>query len=139
MRNLKVFARKEIALKIAEARAQGDLSENAEYDAAREEQGLLELRINKMEKLLLRSEIIDETEISIEKVNVMTKVRVTNMKTKKDNVYQLVSPEEADFEGGKISISSPIGKALMNRIVGDIVKVKVPAGALELQVKEITR
>ena len=139
LRNLKVFARKEIALKIAEARAQGDLSENAEYDAAREEQGLLELRINKMEKLLLRSEIIDETEISIEKVNVMTKVRVTNMKTKKDNVYQLVSPEEADFEGGKISISSPIGKALMNRIVGDIVKVKVPAGALELQVKEITR
>ena len=139
MRNLKVFARKEIALKIAEARAQGDLSENAEYDAAREEQGLLELRINKMEKLLLRSEIIDETEISIEKVNVMTKVRVTNMKTKKDNVYQLVSPEEADFKGGKISISSPIGKALMNRIVGDIVKVKVPAGALELQVKEITR
>jgi transcription elongation factor GreA len=139
LRNLKVHARKEIALKIAEARAQGDLSENAEYDAAREEQGLLELRINKMEKLLMRSEIIDESEISIDKVNVMTKVRVTNLKTKKDNVYQLVSPEEADFEGGKISISSPIGKALMNRVVGDVVKVKVPAGALELQVKEITR
>ena len=139
LRSLKFHGRKDVAAKIAEARAQGDLSENAEYDAAREEQGLLELRINKMEKMLMRSEVIDESIISIDKVGVMTRVRVVNKKTKKENIYQLVSPEEADFEGGKISISSPIGKALMNRVVGDTVQVKVPAGTLDLQVKEISR
>ncbi len=139
LRDLKFRGRKEIAGKIAEARAQGDLSENAEYDAAREEQGLLELRINKMEKMLMRSAIIDESEISIEKVGIMTYVKVLNKKTKKTNVYQLVSPEEADFEGGKISVSSPIGKSLMNKVIGDSVQVKVPAGSLDLQVVEISR
>jgi transcription elongation factor GreA len=139
LRVLKFNGRKEIAAKIAEARAQGDLSENAEYDAAREEQGLLELRINKMEKTLMRSAIIDESEISIEKVGIMTFVKVLNKKTKKNNVYQLVSAEEADFEGGKISVSSPIGKALLNKVIGDSVQVKVPAGTLDLQVMEISR
>jgi transcription elongation factor GreA len=139
LRDLKFRGRKEIAAKIAEARAQGDLSENAEYDAAREEQGLLELRINKMQKTLMRSAIIDETEISIDKVGIMTHVKVLNKKTKKSNVYQLVSPEEADFEGGKISVSSPIGKALMNRVIGDTVQVKVPAGTLDLEIVEISR
>ena len=139
LRDLKHRGRREIAGKIAEARAQGDLSENAEYDAAREEQGLLELRIHKMEKTLMRSEIIDESEIGIDKVGVMTRVRVLNIKTKKENVYQLVSPEEADFEGGKISIASPIGKALMNHVVNEEVVVKVPAGALNLKIVEITR
>lgn len=139
LRDLKSRGRKEVAAKIAEARAQGDLSENAEYDAAREEQGLLELRINKMEKMLMRSEIIDESEISIDKVNIMTRVKVMNEKTKKENIYQLVSQEEADFEGGKISVSSPIGKALLNHVVGDKVDVKVPAGVLQLRIIEITR
>lgn len=139
LRDLKFRGRKEIAGKIAEARAQGDLSENAEYDAAREEQGLLELRINKMEKTLMRSAIIDESEISIDKVGIMTYVKVLNKKTKKTNIYQLVSPEEADFEGGKISVSSPIGKSLMNKVIGDTVQVKVPAGSLDLQVVEISR
>jgi len=139
LRDLKSRGRKEVAAKIAEARAQGDLSENAEYDAAREEQGLLELRINKMEKMLMRSEIIDESEISIDKVNIMTRVKVLNEKTKKENIYQLVSQEEADFEGGKISVSSPIGKALLNHVVGDKVDVKVPAGVLQLRIIEITR
>ncbi len=139
LRNLKVHARKEIAGKIAEARAQGDLSENAEYDAAREEQGLLELRINKMETMLSKTAIIDETDIDVSKVNIMTKVKVLNDKTKRENVYQVVSQEEADFEGGKISMSSPIGKALMGHVVGDSVQVTVPAGLLNLKILEITR
>lgn len=139
LRQLKVHARKEIAQKIAEARAQGDLSENAEYDAAREEQGLLELRINKMENMLSRASIIDETDVDVSKVNIMTRVRVMNEKTKRESVYQLVSQEEADFEGGKISISSPIGKALMGHTVGDVVHVKVPAGLLNLKVLEISK
>src|SRR5579883_3279373 len=134
LRHLKTVARKEIAGKIAEARAQGDLSENAEYDAAREEQGLLELRIHKMEQMLANSSIIDESQISTDRVGMMTKVRVKNTKTKKENIYQLVSAEEADFEGGKISVASPIGKALMNHVVGEKVPVKVPAGTIELEI-----
>jgi transcription elongation factor GreA len=139
LRNLKVHARKEIADKIAEARAQGDLSENAEYDAAREEQGLLELRIHKMELMLTNSKIINETDISIDQVGMLTKVRVLNKKTKKEATYQIVSAEDADFEGGKISVSSPIGKALMHNSVGKMVQVKVPAGVLEFQILEISR
>ncbi|MBS1904634.1 MAG: transcription elongation factor GreA [Bacteroidetes bacterium] len=138
LQHLKIHARKEIASKIAEARAQGDLSENAEYDAAREEQGLLELRIHKMEVMLANSSIIDESQISTDKVGMMSRVHVKNTKTKKVNIYQLVSADEADFEGGKISVSSPIGKALLNHVVGDTVQVKVPAGTIELQITEIT-
>ncbi len=138
LRNLKVHARKEIAAKIGEARAQGDLSENAEYDAAREEQGLLELRIHKMEMMLSNTSIIDESLISTDKVGMMTRVRVLNKKTKKENIYLLVSQEEADFEGGKISVSSPIGKALLNKLVGDSVEINVPAGTIELKILEIT-
>ncbi len=138
LRNLKVHARKEIAAKIGEARAQGDLSENAEYDAAREEQGLLELRIHKMEMMLSNTSIIDESLISTDKVGMMTRVRVLNKKTKKENIYLLVSQEEADFEGGKISVSSPIGKALLNKLVGDSVEIIVPAGTIELKILEIT-
>jgi transcription elongation factor GreA len=139
LRNLKVHARREIAGKIAEARAQGDLSENAEYDAAREEQGLLELRIHKMELMLTHSQIIDASDISIDKVGMLTKVRVLNKKTKKEATYQIVSAEDADFEGGKISVSSPIGKALMHHPIGDNVQVKVPAGVLEFKILEISR
>ncbi|HET9137645.1 MAG TPA: transcription elongation factor GreA [Candidatus Kapabacteria bacterium] len=138
LRHLKTVARKEIAAKIGEARAQGDLSENAEYDAAREEQGLLELRIHKMEQTLSNSSIIDESQISTDKVGMMTRVKVKNKKTKKENIYLLVSAEEADFEGGKISVASPIGKALLNKVIGDTVMVKVPAGTIELEILEIT-
>ncbi len=138
LQHLKIHARKEIAAKIAEARAQGDLSENAEYDAAREEQGLLELRIHKMEQMLANSSIIDESQISTDKVGMMSRVHVRNTKTKKVNIYQLVSADEADFEGGKISVSSPIGKALLNHVVGDKVQVKVPAGTIDLEITEIS-
>jgi transcription elongation factor GreA len=137
VRRLKVHGRKEVAQRIAEARAQGDLSENAEYDAAREEQGLLELRIKKMEEILTRSSIIDESNISTDKVGIMSKVVVTNEKTGKDNNYQIVSQEEADFDSGRISMNSPIGKALMGKKIGEAVQVKVPAGVLNLKVKEI--
>lgn len=139
LRDLKVNARKEIAGKIAEARAQGDLSENAEYDAAREEQGLLELRIHKIEQMLMGSTIIDESEIPTDKVGMLSKAKVLNKKTKKSSNYQVVSQEDADFEQGRISISSPIGKALYGKVVGDIVQVKVPAGIMELQIQEITK
>ncbi len=139
LRDLKVNARKEIAGKIAEARAQGDLSENAEYDAAREEQGLLELRIHKIEQMLMGSTIIDESEIPTDKVGMLSKAKVLNKKTKKSSNYQIVSQEDADFEQGRISISSPIGKALYGKVVGDTVQVKVPAGVMELQIQEITK
>jgi len=139
LQHLKFHARKEIAGKIAEARAQGDLSENAEYDAAREEQGLLELRIHKMEVMLMNSTIIDESQIAIDKVGMLTKVRVLNKKTKKEATYQIVSAEDADFNTGKISASSPIGKALLNHPVGDSVQIKVPAGLLEFKIIEISR
>ena len=139
VRKLKVHGRKDIAGRIAEARAQGDLSENAEYDAAREEQGLLELRIKKMEEVLTRSTIIDDSDIQTDKVGIMTRVKVRNEKTGKENVYQIVSQEEADFEGGKISMSSPIGKALMYKVVGETVQIKVPAGTLGLKILDITK
>lgn len=139
VRQLKVHGRKEVAGRIAEARAQGDLSENAEYDAAREEQGLLELRIKKLEQILTRSSIIDERDIPTDKVGIMSKVKVLNEKTKRESVYQIVSEQEADFEGGRISVSSPIGKALFNHIVGDAVQVKVPAGMLSLKIVGIDR
>ncbi len=139
LRDLKFNARREIAGKIAEARAQGDLSENAEYDAAREEQGLLELRIHKMEHMLIRTTIIDEKDIKTDKVGMLTRVKVYNKKTKKENTYQIVSQEDADFDGGKISMSSPIGKALMNKVVGEIVPINVPAGTLELEIRDISK
>ncbi len=137
VRQLKVHGRKEVAQRIAEARAQGDLSENAEYDAAREEQGLLELRIHKMEEVLARSVIIDENNISTDKVGIMSRVTVINQKTGKENKYQIVSQEDANFDEGRISMSSPIGKALLNKKVGEQVQVKVPAGVLELKITEI--
>jgi transcription elongation factor GreA len=137
VKRLRFHGRRDIAQRIAEARAQGDLSENAEYDAAREEQGLLELRIRKMEEVLARSAIIDESNISTDKVGIMTRVTVLNSKTNKKNEYQIVSAEEADFEGGRISTSSPIGKALLNKKVGEEVQVKVPAGTLELKIISI--
>ena len=139
LRDLKINARREIAQKIAEARAQGDLSENAEYDAAREEQGLLELRIHKIEHMLIRTEIIDESTIPTDKVGMLSKVKVRNKKTGKENLYQLVSQEDADFEGGKISVSSPIGKSLYNKTPGEAVNVKVPAGTIELEIISISK
>lgn len=139
LNELKTKGRKEIAQKIADARAHGDLSENAEYDAAKEEQGILELRISKLENMLSRAKIVDTSSISTDEVRVLTKVKVKNLKNGNLQTYYLVSPEEADFENGKMSVNSPIGRQLLGKRVGDIVKVNVPAGIIELEILEISR
>lgn len=135
---MKTNGRKEMADKIAEARSHGDLSENAEYDAAKEEQGLFELKIAKMEDILSRARVIDTSQFENGKVHILSKVKIKNLKSKKTFDYLLVSSEEADFQEGKISITSPVGKGLLNTQVGDKVKVNAPAGILEFEIIEIS-
>ena len=134
---MKTKGRKEMAEKIAEARAHGDLSENAEYDAAKEEQGLFELKIAKMEDILSRARVIDTSHFEEGKVHILSKVKIKNLKSNKVFNYLLVSPEEADFQAGKISVTSPVGKGLLNTQVGDKVKINAPAGILEFEIIEI--
>ena len=137
LRELKTNGRKEIAQKIAEARSHGDLSENAEYDAAKEEQGLFELRISKLEDTVSRARIIDANQFDNDKVHILSTVSILNLKNKKQIEYMLVSPEEADFQAGKISVTSPVGQGLMGAKVGEKVKVKAPAGMLEFEILDI--
>ena len=139
LRRAKTEGRQEIAHAIAEARAQGDLSENAEYDAAKEAQGLLEARIAKLEETLSQARLVDETQMDNSRVYIMSTVRLMNLKAKKEVTYTLVSPEEADMRAGKISIKSPVGQGLLQKSVGDKVKITVPAGILEFEILEITR
>lgn len=137
LQDLKTNGRKEIASKIAEARAHGDLSENAEYDAAKEEQGLFELRISKLENVLSRARVIDTSQFKDGEAHILSTVKIKNIKTNKTFEYILVSPEEADFQAGKISITSPVGQGLMGSKVGQKVKVKAPAGLLEFEILSI--
>ena len=137
LQDLKTNGRKEIASKIAEARAHGDLSENAEYDAAKEEQGLFELRISKLENVLSRARVIDASQLPEGEVHILSKVKVKNLKTNKVFEYILVSPEEADFQAGKISVTSPVGQGLMGNKVGSKIKVKAPAGLMDFEILEI--
>ncbi len=123
---------------IAEAREKGDLKEHAEYDAAKEAQGLLEARIKKMEGDLANARIVDTTTIDTHKVSILTKVKLTNLNTKKQVTYQIVSEKEADLKLGKISVTSPIGKGLLGKTVGDVAEVTVPAGMIKFKVEEIT-
>ena len=123
---------------IAEARDKGDLSENAEYDAAREAQGLLELRIAKAEAVLNNARIIDETKINTDKVQILNKLTLLTHNTKKQVVYTLVSENEANLREGKLSISTPIAKALLGKAKGDIVEVEVPAGTLKFEILDIS-
>lgn len=139
LKDLKTKGRARIASAIAEARAQGDLSENAEYDAAKEEQGHLEARIAKLEETILGARIVDEKNIDASKAYILSKVKVKNHKIKKEQTFQLVSQEEADMKAGKISVVSPIGKALLGKEVGDVVEVKVPAGKMKLELLDIRR
>ncbi len=139
LHDLKIRGRKQIAKDIAEARAQGDLSENAEYDAAKEAQGHLEKRIAELENTLATSRIIDDKNIDTSKVYILSLVTIFNLNTNKEMQYTLVAPQEADFKLKKISIDSPIGKALMGHEVGDVVEVEVPAGKLKLEIKNIER
>lgn len=137
LQEMKTNGRKSIAAKIAEARAHGDLSENAEYDAAKEEQGLFELKISKMEDMLSRARVIDISKMPADEVHLLSTVKIRNLKTKKIVEYILVSPEEADFQEGKISITSPVGQGMMGRKVGDKIEVKAPAGLMEFEIIEI--
>lgn len=123
---------------IGEAREKGDLKENAEYDAAKEAQGLLEARIKQLESVIATARIVDEDSIDTSKVSILTKVTVTNMATKKEVTYQIVSEKEADLKLGKISASSPIGKGLLGKVIGDVAEVQAPAGILNFRVENIT-
>lgn len=122
---------------IAEAREKGDLKENAEYDAAKEAQGMLEARIKYLEGVIATARILDETSIDTSKVSILTRVTLTNMATKKKVTYKIVSEKEADLKLGKISVTSPIGKSLLGKVIGDLVEVQVPAGLLNLKVENI--
>jgi transcription elongation factor GreA len=123
---------------IAEAREKGDLKENAEYDAAKEAQGLLEAKIAALEGLLANIRIVDQSTIDTSKVSILTKVKLTNLNTKKQVTYQVVSEKEADLKVGKISVTSPIGKGILGKVVGDTVEIQAPAGILKFQIEEIT-
>lgn len=137
--HLKSVERKKVAQKIADARSHGDLSENAEYDAAKEEQGLLEMKISKLESTLARAEIIKPDEMPNDKIYILSNVKLKNLKMGGTVEYTMVSDEEADFEKRKLSITSPIGSAIMGKKIGDVVDVKVPAGAIKFEILDISR
>ena len=124
---------------IAEAREKGDLKENAEYDAAKEAQGMLEAKIKQHESAISNAKIVDTSTIDTSKVTILTKVTITNQATKKTVTYHLVGEKEADLKAGKISASSPIGKGLLGKKVGEIAEITVPNGTLKFEVLEITR
>lgn len=135
---LETVERPRVIAAIAEAREKGDLSENAEYDAAKEEQGILESKIAMIKGKIVDARIIDETDINTDEVQILTKVRVQNMKTGQEKVYQLVTEGEANILEGKIATTTPIAKGLLGKKVGDTAEVVVPAGKLEFKILEIS-
>jgi transcription elongation factor GreA len=139
LNHLKTKGRSQIAAQIAEARDKGDLSENAEYDAAKDAQGLLELKISKLEEIVSNARLLDESTIDTSKASILTKVKIKNKKTGHIVEYTLVSEEEADLKSGRISLKSPIGKALLGKETGDTVIVDVPAGKIEFEILDIGR
>ena len=139
LHNLKVVKRKEVAQKIKEAREQGDLSENAEYDAAKDEQRDIEARIEELEKILKNAEVVVEDEVDLEKINIGCRVRILDMEYNEEMEYKIVGSTEANSLKGKISNESPVGKALIGAKVGDIVEVETQAGTITYKVLEIQR
>ena len=137
LNTLKTKGRADIAKQIAEARDKGDLSENAEYDAAKDAQGHLEAKIAKLEDLMGTARLIDETKIDTSTVSILSKVTIKNKKNGASVTYTLVSEEEADLKAGKISTQSPIGKGLLGKKKGDVAKVKTPAGEMEFEIVNI--
>ncbi|MBR2981050.1 MAG: transcription elongation factor GreA [Odoribacter sp.] len=135
---LQSVERPKISKAIGEAIEKGDISENAEYDAAKDAQGLLEAKIAQLQQLIMDSKIIDESQIDTSKVQMMTKVTIRNTKTNQQVAYTLVSDTEANFKAGKLSINTPIAQALVGKKVGDVVSVKVPAGMLEFEILDIS-
>jgi transcription elongation factor GreA len=137
--HLRHVERPSISAQIAEARDKGDLSENAEYDAAKEAQGLLEMKIAKMEEILSNARVIDESKLDSSKVLILSKVKIRNTVNNAVMTYTLVAENEADLKSGKISVSSPIAKALLGKKIGDVVEATVPNGTVKLEVLEIGR
>lgn len=137
--HLKTVERPSISKQIAEARDKGDLSENAEYDAAKDAQGLLELKISKMEEMLRHARIVDESKIDISKVSILSKVKIKNLNNKQEVEYLLVAENEADLKSGKISVTSPIGKGLLGKKIGETAEISVPSGTLKLEILSISR
>ncbi len=135
---LKADGRKKAAQAIAEAREKGDLSENAEYDAAKDAQGMLEMKINELEKMLANARVLDSDKINTSVVSILTSVTIKNLKTALNFTYKIVSESEADLKQKKISVSSPMGKGLLGKKPGDITKITTPAGQMEFQILEIT-
>lgn len=138
LEHLRTVERPACSRAIAEARDKGDLSENAEYDAAKEAQGLLELRISKLESLVSNARVIDESKINTDQVQILNKVKISNLKTKTEHTYTLVSESEANLKEGKLSVGTPIAKALIGKRVGDVVEVQAPAGAMQFKILEIS-
>jgi transcription elongation factor GreA len=139
LNQLKNVERPSISKQIAEAREKGDLSENAEYDAAKEAQGMLELKISKMEDMVSNARIIDESKLDLSKALIMSIVKLKNLKTGTMVTYTLVAESESDLKSGKISVSSPIGKGLLGKKKGDVVDINVPAGVIQFEILEISR
>lgn len=139
LHHMKSVERPKISQQIGEARDKGDLSENAEYDAAKEAQGMLEAKIAKMENLLANARLIDDSDIDNSKVFILSNVRIRNQKNGAEVTYTLVAENEADLAQKKISIDSPIGKGLLGKAVGDIAEVTVPAGTIPFEILEISR
>lgn len=137
LNELRTKGRKDIAKQIAEARDKGDLSENAEYDAAKDAQGLLELRISKLEVAVGNGRVMDESQIDLSKVSVLSTVKIKNKKNGMEMSYTLVSEEESDLKSGKISVKSPIGEGLLGKKIGETAMVKAPAGNIEFEILEI--
>ena len=139
LNNLKDIERPKSSEAIAEARDKGDLSENAEYDAAKEAQGMLELQISKLEKILSNARIINESQLDVSKVLVLSTVEVKNVETEQKMKYTLVAQTEADLRTGKISVDSPIGKGLLGKCVGEVANISVPNGSIKLEIISISR
>jgi len=138
LQHMKGIQRPAASRAIAEAREKGDLKENAEYDAAKESQGMLEAKIALLEGQIASARIVDESTIDTSKVSILTKVRVINLNTKKEVTYQIVSEKEADLKVGKISITSPIGRGLLGKKIGDTAEVQAPAGLIKFKVEDIS-
>ncbi len=138
LEEMKTNGRREVSQAIAEARDKGDLSENAEYDAAKDAQGLLEMRINKLELTLANSRLIDTSQLDTSVVTILSKVTIQNLKTNKEVTYQLVSESEADIAQKKISVTSPIGDGLLGKKKGELAEVKTPRGSIEFKILDIS-
>lgn len=137
--HLKTVERPSISRQIAEARDKGDLSENAEYDAAKEAQGLLEMKISKMEEILANARVLDDSKIDVSKVSILSKAKIKNLANKAEMEYMIVAENEADLKSGKISVTSPIGKGLLGKKVGEVAEIAVPNGILKLEILKISR